>query len=436
MISKAFKFRIYPTPEQIKSFDDSFRTSRFIYNYCLRQQIDISDKMTEIGIVDKKERNKYMKDNNLYFNRYEMSKILTQMGNTDEFWFLKNIDSTSKTYSLKAIEKAFANIKKMGSGFPKFKNQKSKHSFTGQIQYNENKPKTFNLKLLNNKFGLIDIPKIKKIKISCHNHFFSENWDNNKFIKINSYTISRKNDKYFISLQCDVNDPNKLIIETKKPIDKKTSVGIDFGVHRPITTSDELHFNIDIYKNSISLLKQYKSELHRLSKILNRKRDYHKKNKTDINFWETTSYKRIKKKINNLYFKITEKRDYIQHCISKSLIELEDVDTYILEDLNLKGMMKRSGKGKSNNKSNLNRVLSDVGLYSLRTKMQYKAEYVGKNVVTVNPKHTSQKCSKCGHTNKLNRQTQSKFICVICGHTMNADLNAAINIKEKYFENK
>lgn len=431
MISKAFKFRIYPTSKQIKYFDDSVRTSRFIYNTCLRQEID---KINKVGIVDEKKYKEYFKNNNLYFDRYEMSRVLTQMGNTDKFKFLKNIDSTSKMYSLKAIEKAFNNIKKMDSGFPKFKNRKSTYSFTGQIQYRINKPK-FNLELINNKFGFIDIPKQKKITISCHNQFFRENWNNKEMCKINSYTISKKSGKYFISLQCDVNNPNNLNIGTKKIIDKNTSIGIDFGVCRPITTSDESHFNIDIYKNSISLLKQYKLELHRLSKILNKKRDYHKKNKTDINFWETTSYKRIIKKINKIHFKISEKRNYIQHCISKSLVDLEDIDTYILEELNLKGMMKRSGKGKSNNKSGLNRVLGDVGLYSLKTKLQYKANYVGKNVVTVDPKYTSQKCSKCGYISKLNRKTQSEFKCIKCGHTINADLNAAINIKEKYFEN-
>lgn len=405
MIRKAFKFRIYPTPEQVEFFDDSVRTSNFIYNYSLRQQIDFSDEMTEKGIVDKNERKQYMKDNNLFFNRYEMSKKLTQMGYTEEYSFLKNIDATAKTYSLKAIENAFKNMWKIGSGFPKFKNRKSKYSFTGQISYRDNYVHIFNLVLNNNKFGHINISKVKKIKISCHNQFFIENWNNVEIIKINSYTISRKGDKYFISLQCDVNDPNQPTIETKKTITKDKSIGIDFGVHRPITTSNKIDFNIDIFKTQISLLKEYKSELHKFSKILNHKRDYHKKNKSDIKFWETTSYKRIKKKIGNLHFKISEKRDYIQHCISKSLVNIENIDTFIIEDLNLKGMMKKSGKGKSNNKSGLNRALSDVALYSLRVKLEYKAERIGKNVLTVDPKFTSQKCSICGNINKLNRQS-------------------------------
>ncbi|MCP3765090.1 transposase, partial [Domibacillus sp. A3M-37] len=41
---------------------------------------------------------------------------------------------------------------------------------------------------------------------------------------------------------------------------------------------------------------------------------------------------------------------------------------------------------------------------------------------------TSQKCHSCGHTAKENRQTQAAFICVSCGHSENADINASRNI--------
>ena len=46
--------------------------------------------------------------------------------------------------------------------------------------------------------------------------------------------------------------------------------------------------------------------------------------------------------------------------------------------------------------------------------------------------YTSQECSECGYTDKLNRENQADFLCKKCGHTMNADLNAAINILGRY----
>ena len=44
---------------------------------------------------------------------------------------------------------------------------------------------------------------------------------------------------------------------------------------------------------------------------------------------------------------------------------------------------------------------------------------------------TSQQCSQCGHTSSENRKVQEKFSCVECGHSENADINAAKNILQK-----
>ena len=68
--------------------------------------------------------------------------------------------------------------------------------------------------------------------------------------------------------------------------------------------------------------------------------------------------------------------------------------------------------------------------------MEYKAEDAGKTVIYVNPKHTSQRCSKCGYVDKNNRH-DSVFKCINCGLELNADLNASRNIevlgKSEYF---
>lgn len=43
--------------------------------------------------------------------------------------------------------------------------------------------------------------------------------------------------------------------------------------------------------------------------------------------------------------------------------------------------------------------------------------------------HTSQTCSNCGHVSAKNRKSQASFVCERCGKELNADLNAALNIK-------
>jgi putative transposase len=60
--------------------------------------------------------------------------------------------------------------------------------------------------------------------------------------------------------------------------------------------------------------------------------------------------------------------------------------------------------------------------------LAYKADLEGIEVVEVNPRNTSRRCSICGHIDKDNRKTQRDFVCLKCGEKMNADYNAAKNI--------
>jgi transposase len=59
--------------------------------------------------------------------------------------------------------------------------------------------------------------------------------------------------------------------------------------------------------------------------------------------------------------------------------------------------------------------------------VEYKAEALGKKVMVINPYHTSQTCSRCGHVSRSNRKGR-RFTCVQCGFSLDADLNASRNI--------
>ena len=63
--------------------------------------------------------------------------------------------------------------------------------------------------------------------------------------------------------------------------------------------------------------------------------------------------------------------------------------------------------------------------------LTYKAERIGREVVHVNARYTSQKCSCCKSIDKTHR-AKFKYLCKRCGHQLHADLNAAINIKDNY----
>jgi IS605 OrfB family transposase len=106
------------------------------------------------------------------------------------------------------------------------------------------------------------------------------------------------------------------------------------------------------------------------------------------------------------------------HCISKAIVN-KPFDVFALEKL---GISKKKKNGKQ-----FNGKLGSWSYTELQRFIQYKAEAKSKRVVLVNPKYTSQRCSKCGFVHKQNRSGLG-FRCGNCGFSLNADLNASRNI--------
>ena len=111
----------------------------------------------------------------------------------------------------------------------------------------------------------------------------------------------------------------------------------------------------------------------------------------------------------------------------------DTVHTVVVEDLNTKDMT-GSAKGTTaepgtnfKQKAGLNRGI----LKSNRGRMERMLDYKAGGMVRVGPADTSRTCAECGHEDPANRRTQSHFHCTACGHTANADHNAALNILER-----
>jgi len=129
--------------------------------------------------------------------------------------------------------------------------------------------------------------------------------------------------------------------------------------------------------------------------------------------------------------KVANQRRDVLHKLSRSLVD--HYDLIAIEDLKVANMT-RSAKGTlikpGTNvaaKSGLNRSILDAGWGILERMLTYKAEDAGRQLVKVNPRHTSQRCAHCGHVAADNR-VGAAFNCTACGHRDHADLNAAINI--------
>jgi IS605 OrfB family transposase len=113
----------------------------------------------------------------------------------------------------------------------------------------------------------------------------------------------------------------------------------------------------------------------------------------------------------------------VNHQVTKKLILLEPVKTYVLEDLS---GIRNQKRGKHGNKR-----LGSWPFHQFRLFLAYKAEVYGKQVAYVDPRYTSQKCSCCKDINKKSRN-KGTYHCINCNFRLHADWNAAINIRDHY----
>ena len=141
--------------------------------------------------------------------------------------------------------------------------------------------------------------------------------------------------------------------------------------------------------------------------------------------------RRICGQLRKMQRKKKRRREDAAHRHSRRMAD--SAHTVVLEDLNTKDMT-RSAKGTDGNpgrqvkqKAGLNRGI----LASNRSRLERHLDYKAGRVIKVNPAYTSQTCAVCGNMDKENRRTQAHFQCTACGHTANADHNAALNILER-----
>lgn len=130
------------------------------------------------------------------------------------------------------------------------------------------------------------------------------------------------------------------------------------------------------------------------------------------------------------------------HDLSHQIVELAKSQapiTIVMEELT--GIRARTGRGNYSKKTErkMNYLLSNFVFSKLQTAIEYKAHMAGIPVTYISPENTSRKCSHplCEHVDPKSRGVNgniSLFKCTKCGREINADLNAAINIANRFYE--
>ena len=324
-----------------------------------------------------KEKQDHYQQNKTTLNYNACSNVLTGLKKQEEFEWLCEVNSQCLQASLKNLETAFGNFFRKKAKFPKFKSKKvNSDSFCC--------PQNVSVE-----GNTIFIPKFKKgISFIKHRELKGE---------IKSATFSKvPSGKTYVSILCE------LPLET--PL-KKTGkkVGVDLGLKDFLITSDGRRFA------NPRFLKQFLKELKRAQKHLSRKtKDSKRKDKQRL-------------KVARLHEKITNSRSNMQHQISSFLIK--NYDVIALESLNVKGMMANHRLAQS---------ISDVAWSGFVSKLEYKAQWYGKEVVRIETFFPSSKtCSCCGHQKSKLRLDERDWTCVSCNTKHDRDVNAAKNILQR-----
>jgi putative transposase len=142
--------------------------------------------------------------------------------------------------------------------------------------------------------------------------------------------------------------------------------------------------------------------------------------------YQRTGTKSAKRRLKKMAGRQARFQKHTNHVISKRLIAKAKTLGLGLALENLSGVRGRAEKTASRS---LRERIGNWGFYQLRAFIEYKALREGVPVVLVNPAYTSMTCSACGHCEKANRVNQAEFICKTCELSVNADENAARNIR-------
>lgn len=221
-IHRAYKFRLYPTPEQAEQLAKTFGCARFVFNHFLRVRTD--------GFFKDKERIGYN----------ETAKRLTALKQQPETVWLNEVSNVVLQQSLRNLDTAFANFFQKRAKYPSFKSkhgpQSARYTTSG-----------FRIKA-----GELWLAKMSAP--------LDMRWSRRVKGEVSSVTVSKDAaGRYFASLLSTEE------VETLPVVSKE--IGIDLGLKSALITSDgRAHPNPKFYAKAQERLTRAQRSLSRKKK--------------------------------------------------------------------------------------------------------------------------------------------------------------------------
>lgn len=364
---KAYKFRIYPNADQEVLIIKTIGCVRFVYNYFLALWNE-----------------EYSKNGKgLTYN--SCSAMLPQMKKNEATSWLKEVDSIALQSSVKNLSDSFSRFFKKQNRRPQFKSKKNPaQSYTTK---NVNKSIT----IIEN---IIKLPKLGQVK-------FAKSRELNGRI-LNATIRKNPSGKFFVSILCEEEVP------------ELPKTGLEIGIDLGITDFAILSNGQKIDNNRFT--SKMEKTLKREQRKLSRRALLAKKAGKEL--FEARNYQKQKKKVARLHEKVINQRTDFLNKLSTEIVK--NHDSICIEDLNTKGMLRNHKLAKS---------ISDVSWFSFVSKLQYKAEWYGREIIKVDKWFpSSQLCSKCGHKDGKKSLEIREWTCPVCHAHHDRDINASKNI--------
>jgi putative transposase len=388
LVGQAYRYKLDPTSEQANALRSHIGGTRFVYNALLalvKTNWNENREKKQAGV-------EITKDDYLGTSHLDLQKLWYE--NRDELapWWSEN-GSSIYNYACLNLSKAFTNHRKGRAKFPTFK----KRSQGGSVSF-----LTSAVRLTDSHH--VRITRIGGIKTyeslrKLHRHLERGTG------RIVSSTVSLSNGKFFISFNVEV---TRVIPVTRAP---NRVIGIDVGLTTLYTgaTPDGEHvLHVENPRHYVAAEKR----LAHAQRIASR-RQGPKKGVAPSNRW-----KKANGRVQKIHAATHNARTNLIHETTTMLVR--NYDVIVIEDLNVAGMVKNHSLAKH---------ISDAAWGEFTRQLEYKSKWYGSTLVKAGRFYPSSKiCASCGTVKaKLSLATRT-YACDVCGHTVDRDLNAAINL--------
>ena len=385
-MQRAYKVEIKPTLKQIQKINQSISICRWIYNEYLATNNQLYAQFKE-GLIDKKQA--FMSAND--FDKYINNEVKV----LDEYSWINNCGSKARKKAIQNAETAYKRFFKGQSKFPRFK---KKNKCDVKLYFPKNNKGDWKVDR-----HRIMIPTLKNVRLKEYGYIPVGS-------KIISGTVSKKANRYYVSVIIDT--------EIIPQENANQGIGIDLGIKDfAICSNKQTYKNI----NKTQRVKKIEKKLLREQKRLSRKYESLKiRNKKEKGEATRQNIQKQIVKVQILHQRLNNIRtDYINKVVSN--VVRNKPRYVVIEDLNVKGMMKNK---------HLSKAVVLQKFYEFRNKLATKCNALGIELRIVDRFYPSSKlCHKCGSIKKDLKLKDRIYKCD-CGYVEDRDYNASLNLRD------